>query len=204
MQHARRFLYQSGGVRLAPQTRSERHLSGSECEETSRGIAAGESARQLAKRLGRSPSTVSREIARNGGRDRYRAARPMRPPTSEGTAPSRPSSPSGPLCAPWWKPYWPCVGHPSRSPDGCDGSFLVTPPCRSRTKRSTSRSTALADVRRSTAASPSGCGQAGPCATLRSPAGPPDGASSAAWCPSPPALPRSRTARSPATGRATS
>ncbi|WP_237533832.1 IS30 family transposase, partial [Streptomyces sp. SID685] len=33
-----------------------------------------ESARQLAKRLGRSPSTVSREIARNGGRGRYRAA----------------------------------------------------------------------------------------------------------------------------------
>ncbi|WTN46242.1 helix-turn-helix domain-containing protein [Streptomyces sp. NBC_00631] len=40
----------------------------------SRGIAAGESGRQLARRLGRSPSTVSREIARNGGRDRYRAA----------------------------------------------------------------------------------------------------------------------------------
>ncbi|AEM83987.1 IS30 family transposase [Streptomyces violaceusniger] len=74
MQHARRFLYQSGGVRLTPQTRSERHLSGSEREEIFRGIAAGESARQLAKRLGRSPSTVSREVARNGGRDRYRAA----------------------------------------------------------------------------------------------------------------------------------
>nr|WP_306420112.1 helix-turn-helix domain-containing protein [Streptomyces javensis] len=51
----RRVLYQSGGVRLTPQTRSERHLSGSEREEISRGIAAGESARQLAKRLGRSP-----------------------------------------------------------------------------------------------------------------------------------------------------
>ncbi|MFE7214535.1 transposase [Streptomyces sp. NPDC057611] len=37
-------------------------------------MAAGESARQLARQLGRSPSTVSREIARNGGRDRYRAA----------------------------------------------------------------------------------------------------------------------------------
>ncbi|MEV3998907.1 IS30 family transposase [Streptomyces halstedii] len=45
-----------------------------EREEISRGLAAGESARQLAKRLNRSPSTVSREIARNGGRDRYRAA----------------------------------------------------------------------------------------------------------------------------------
>lgn len=74
MQSARRFLYQSGGVRLTPQMRSERHLSGSEREEISRGGAAGESARQLAKRLGRSPSTISREIARNGGRERYRAA----------------------------------------------------------------------------------------------------------------------------------
>ncbi|MFB6963572.1 helix-turn-helix domain-containing protein [Streptomyces sp. NPDC056309] len=74
MHHVRRILYQSGGVRLAPQQRSDRHLTGSEREEISRGIAAGESARQLARRLGRSASTVSREIARNGGRDRYRAA----------------------------------------------------------------------------------------------------------------------------------
>ncbi|MFI1369250.1 IS30 family transposase [Streptomyces griseochromogenes] len=74
MHHVRRFLYQSGGVRQAPQQRSKRHLTGSEREEISRGIAAGESARRLAKRLGRSASTVSREIARNGGRDHYRAA----------------------------------------------------------------------------------------------------------------------------------
>ncbi|WP_237285863.1 helix-turn-helix domain-containing protein [Streptomyces niveus] len=40
----------------------------------SRGTAAGESGRQLARRLGRSPSAVSHEIARNGGRVRYRAA----------------------------------------------------------------------------------------------------------------------------------
>ncbi|WP_306822859.1 helix-turn-helix domain-containing protein [Streptomyces sp. TLI_146] len=66
---------QGGGVRLSPrQTPSERHLRGGEREEASRGIAAGESARQLAKRLGRSSSTVFREIARNGSRDRYRAA----------------------------------------------------------------------------------------------------------------------------------
>ncbi|MEV6702461.1 helix-turn-helix domain-containing protein [Streptomyces sp. NPDC051453] len=74
MHHVRRFLYQSSGVRLAAQHRSVRHLTGAEREEISRGIAAGESARQLAQRLGRSASTVSREIARNGGRDRYRAA----------------------------------------------------------------------------------------------------------------------------------
>ena len=36
-------------------------------------MAAGEPCRQIAVRLGRAPSTVSRELARNGGRHRYRA-----------------------------------------------------------------------------------------------------------------------------------
>jgi IS30 family transposase len=44
-----------------------------EREEISRGVASGESYRQIAARLGRVPSTVSREVARNGGRGRYRA-----------------------------------------------------------------------------------------------------------------------------------
>jgi IS30 family transposase len=44
-----------------------------EREEISRGVAAGESCRKVAARLGRAPSTVSRELARNGGRGRYRA-----------------------------------------------------------------------------------------------------------------------------------
>ncbi|MFF3787695.1 helix-turn-helix domain-containing protein [Streptomyces sp. NPDC001933] len=55
IRHLRRLLHQSGGVRLAPQQRSERHLTCGEREEISRGIAAGGSARQLAERLGRSP-----------------------------------------------------------------------------------------------------------------------------------------------------
>jgi IS30 family transposase len=48
-------------------------LTVSEREEISRGVAAGESVRRVASRLGRAPSTVSREIARHGGRLRYRA-----------------------------------------------------------------------------------------------------------------------------------
>jgi IS30 family transposase len=44
-----------------------------EREEISRGVAAGESCRQIAARLGRAPSTVSRELARNSGRGCYRA-----------------------------------------------------------------------------------------------------------------------------------
>ncbi|MCH8130816.1 MAG: IS30 family transposase [Acidobacteria bacterium] len=44
-----------------------------EREELSRGVAAGDSLRMVATRLGRAPSTISRELARNGGRHRYRA-----------------------------------------------------------------------------------------------------------------------------------
>ncbi|WP_253799448.1 helix-turn-helix domain-containing protein [Nocardia amikacinitolerans] len=45
-----------------------------EREETSRGLAAGCSGRTIAVCLGRSPSTIAREIVRNGGRAAYRAA----------------------------------------------------------------------------------------------------------------------------------
>jgi IS30 family transposase len=50
-------------------------LTLSERETISRGIAAHQSTRSMARLLGRSPSTVSREVRRNGGYDRYRAAR---------------------------------------------------------------------------------------------------------------------------------
>jgi transposase, IS30 family len=53
--------------------RSPLRLSLAEREEISRGLAAGESVRGIARRLGRAPSTVCREVAANGGRDRYRA-----------------------------------------------------------------------------------------------------------------------------------
>ena len=49
-------------------------LSLTEREEISRGLAAGESMRYIAARLGRAASTVSREVACNGGRSQYRAA----------------------------------------------------------------------------------------------------------------------------------
>ncbi len=48
-------------------------LSLTEREEISRGLAAGESMRCIASGLGRAGSTVSREVAANGGRHRYRA-----------------------------------------------------------------------------------------------------------------------------------
>jgi IS30 family transposase len=61
--------------RLAPPgpIRSPLRLSLREREEISRGLAAGESRRSIARRLGRSPSTIVREVARNGDARRYRA-----------------------------------------------------------------------------------------------------------------------------------
>ena len=62
-----------GGVRPVPRRRSSRCLSLVEREEISRGMAAGESQRSIAHRLGRAVSTVCREVGRNGGQRRYRA-----------------------------------------------------------------------------------------------------------------------------------
>ena len=64
------FVESWGGVRPEPRRRSERHLSFDEREEISRGVAAGDSLRMVAARLGRSPSTISRELAGNRGRGR--------------------------------------------------------------------------------------------------------------------------------------
>ena len=63
-----------GGIPPPSRWRSTRALSVSEREEISRGLATGDSFRMLARRLGRPPSTVSREVGRHGGRQGYRAA----------------------------------------------------------------------------------------------------------------------------------
>ena len=64
----------SGGIRPPTRTRSRFALSLSEREETSRGVARQQSMRGIARGLKRSPSTISRELHRNGGYDGYRAA----------------------------------------------------------------------------------------------------------------------------------
>src|SRR5277367_5840302 len=69
----RRYLRESGGIPPIPRRRRVGHLTLVEREEISRGIAAGLSGRTIAERIDRPSSTVSREIARNGGRGAYRA-----------------------------------------------------------------------------------------------------------------------------------
>ena len=63
----------NGGIRPRPRSRSKLALSLAERETISRGLARQLTIRSIAEQLGRSPSTVSREIDRNGGRSSYRA-----------------------------------------------------------------------------------------------------------------------------------
>jgi IS30 family transposase len=64
----------NGGIAPPRRRRSRWALTLDEREEISRGLASGDSMRTIAARLGRSASTVSREVDRNGGRKEYRAA----------------------------------------------------------------------------------------------------------------------------------
>ena len=64
----------TGGIRPAPRCRSRLALTLAEREEISRVVVAGHSIRSIAAQLGRAPSTISREIKRNGGQEGYRAS----------------------------------------------------------------------------------------------------------------------------------
>lgn len=66
-------LAETGGIRPVQRSRASTALALAEREEISRAMVAGESIRSTAARLGRAPSTISREIKRNGGRNSYRA-----------------------------------------------------------------------------------------------------------------------------------
>lgn len=83
----RAYLIRCGGIRPDPRRRGPGRLSLAEREEVSRGLAAGQSMRAIGVALGRSPSTISREIARNGGARSYRAARADRAAWARATRP---------------------------------------------------------------------------------------------------------------------
>src|SRR5436190_21108596 len=70
-----RVLALNGGITPAARRRAPVALRLEEREEISRGIAAGRSIRRIAARLGRAPSTVSRELKRHGGGSAYRATK---------------------------------------------------------------------------------------------------------------------------------
>jgi IS30 family transposase len=69
-----KILAQTGGIRPAQRCRSRLALTLAEREEISRAVVAGHSIRWIATSLDRAPSTISREIRRNGGPGCYRAS----------------------------------------------------------------------------------------------------------------------------------
>ena len=69
----RKLLLPCGGIAPVPRRRSRLALTLAEREDISRGIASDSSIREIARLLKRSASTVSREVARHGGRPAYRA-----------------------------------------------------------------------------------------------------------------------------------
>jgi transposase, IS30 family len=107
-----------GGIGPAPRRRAFAALRLEEREEISRGIAVGRSIRQIAQSLGRAPSTVSREIRRNGGSQAYRANRADRRPGSGRCAPSLVVWRSVGSYDGAWRRSSRCNGRRSRSPAG--------------------------------------------------------------------------------------
>jgi IS30 family transposase len=75
-------LSQTGGIRPLSRSRCATALTLAESEEISRAMVEGQSIRSVAAWLGRAPSTVSREIKRNGGQSDYRGTETRRPPAS--------------------------------------------------------------------------------------------------------------------------
>src|SRR5258707_13338215 len=69
----RKLLLPCGGIAPAARRRSRLSLTLAEREDISRGIASDSSMREIARLLEPSASTVSREVARHGGRPAYRA-----------------------------------------------------------------------------------------------------------------------------------
>ena len=107
-----------GGVAPAPRRRAVAALKLEEREEISRGIAAGRSIRRIAQGLGRSPSTISREIRRNGG---------LQATVQTGPTGARGRGRCAPSLVAWysigsydgsWRRSLRCNGRQSRSPVG--------------------------------------------------------------------------------------
>jgi len=78
-----------GGIEPPARARSKTQLTLAEREEISRGLAAGRSMRQIAGALNRAPSTISREIKRNGGLEPYRAESAEQAAWARGRRPKR-------------------------------------------------------------------------------------------------------------------
>ena len=124
-----------GGVPPEARSRSPRALRVAGREEISRGLATGLSFRQISARIGRAPSTVSREVGRQGGRQWYRAAAADADTWIAPCGLNAVDWRSILSCARAWRRNSPLIGRRSRSWVGSPIPGIRT--CRCHTKRST-------------------------------------------------------------------
>ena len=125
-------LRRDGGFAPRTRRRASRALQVEEREEISRGVALGLSIREIARRLGRAASTVSREISRNGGGLRYRAAQADRDAWERARRPQQCLLARRPRLRRWvaehlqldWSPRQIAIGLPRSFPH--DGSMRVS------------------------------------------------------------------------------
>lgn len=109
-----RLLGRIGGIRPRETARSARRMPLAEREEISRGLRAGESCRGIAARLGRSPSTVSHEVAAAGQRTRYHAWQAEAQARRRARRPKIPELWRRPSCATKWGAVFGSDGHRDR------------------------------------------------------------------------------------------
>jgi DNA-binding CsgD family transcriptional regulator len=129
----------AGGIRPAPRIRSSIQLSLAEREEISRGLAAGISCRSIATTLGRAPSTISREINRNGGPGGYRAVSADGAAWKASTRPKVPKLVAHPELAEVVAKRLKSGGRRSRSLVGYNGPIPTSRRCGCHMRRSTDR-----------------------------------------------------------------
>ena len=121
-----RILAETGGIRPPDRRRSSLALTLAEREEISRALVIGHSIRAIAARIGRAPSTVSREIERKVGN---LAIERTRPTVRLGIGHIALSAASWRRTEAWrasWPTNFACCGHQSRSPDGSSILTRVT------------------------------------------------------------------------------
>ena len=136
-----RLLTRTGGLAPRGRNRSPRQLTVAEREEISRGLRAGDSFRVIARRLGRAPSTISREVAANGSRQRYRAWRGERRAAEKARRPKVAKLARCPDCGGKWNVCSPSAGLRSRLPIDFGSIIPRTLRCGCLTRRSISRCT---------------------------------------------------------------
>ena len=121
-----RLIADTGGLRQRVTVRSPLRLALAEREELSRGLVAGDSLRQIASRVRRPVSTLSRELARHGGRSAYRACHAEKRRRAGRGARSPRSWPAIRICDARWSAGCWSAGLPSRSPPGSSVIILTT------------------------------------------------------------------------------